>query len=114
MGLARRQGAKAFQARRRGRPPRPRLSVPQAAQAVRLIVNRYPFRSTPQSHPLFPYHSLLTIHRAAGTRRLSSSNQFSIAWICVRADRTDLPLFPSPGLQAWEGELKIFCPPLGG
>jgi len=42
MGLARRQGAKAFQARRRGRPPRPRLRAPQAAQAVRLIVNRYP------------------------------------------------------------------------
>jgi len=42
MGLARRQGAKAFQARRRGRPPRPRLTAPQAAQAVRLIVNRYP------------------------------------------------------------------------
>ena len=42
MGLARRQGAKAFQARRRGRPPRPRLTAPQSAQAVRLIVNRYP------------------------------------------------------------------------
>ena len=42
MGLWERQGVKAFQARRRGRPPRPRLAPAQAARTVRLIVNRYP------------------------------------------------------------------------
>jgi len=40
MGLWQRHGAKAFQARRRGRPPRPRLTAAQAATAVRLIVSR--------------------------------------------------------------------------
>ena len=41
-GLWERQGAKTFQARRRGRPPRPRLIAAQAARAVRRIVNRSP------------------------------------------------------------------------
>lgn len=42
MGLWEQQGAKAFRARHRGRPPQPRLTAPQAARAVRLIVSRSP------------------------------------------------------------------------
>lgn len=42
MGLWQRQGVKALQARRRGRPPQPRLTPTQAASAVRLIVSRCP------------------------------------------------------------------------
>ena len=42
MGLWQRYRAKAWQARRRGRPPQPRLAPPQVARAVWLIVSRCP------------------------------------------------------------------------